>query len=96
MSGTRRELKKTVDTNPRVVDKSNKDDSETSALNFEIPALHKYIASQRQEGKDEVCFTIRINQSTGKIISLKTGKNSEKNSFKVIYCHPSSIYLPRT
>jgi len=63
-----------------------------------LPALHKYIASHRQEGKDEVCFTIRIDQSTGKIISLKTGKNSEleKNSFKVIYCHPSSVYLPRT
>ena len=95
------ELKKsTVDTNPRAVNKSNKADLETSVLNFEmpLPALHKYIASQRQEGKDEVCFTIRINQSTGKIISLKTGKNSEleKNSFKVIYCHPSSVYLPRT
>lgn len=98
------ELKKptnlsTLDTNPRAVNKSNKTDLETSVLNFEmpLPALHKYIASQRQEGKDEVWFTIRINQTTGKIISLKTGRNSEleKNSFKVIYCHPSSVYLPR-
>ena len=89
----------TVDTNPRAVNKSNKADLETSVLNFEmpLPALREYIASQRQEGKDEVWFTIRINQSTGKIISLKTGRNSEleKNSFKVIYCHPSSSYLPR-
>ena len=61
------ELKKsTVATNPRAVNKSNKADLETSVLNFEmpLPALHKYIASQRQEGKDEVCFTIRINQCT--------------------------------
>ena len=92
------ELKKsTVDTNPRAVNKSNKADLETSVLNFEmpLPALHN--TSQRQEGKVEVCFTIRINQSTGKIISLKTGKNPEleKNSFKVIYCHPSFVYLPR-
>lgn len=60
--------KSTVDTNPRAVNKSNKADLETSVLNFEmpLPALHKYIASQRQEGKDEVCFTIRINQTPEK------------------------------
>jgi len=53
----------TVDTNPRAVNKSNKADLETSVLNFEmpLPALHKHIALRRQEGKDGVWFTIRIN-----------------------------------
>ena len=88
------ELKKptnfsTVDTIARAVNKSNKADLKTSVVNFEIPLppLHRYIALQRKKGKDEAWFTITINVSTGKMISIKTGRNSEieKNLFKVIY-----------
>lgn len=98
------ELKKptsssTVDTNPIAINKSNKADSKR-VMNFEIPlpALRRYITSQRKEGKDKVWFTITTTLSTGEIISVKTGRNSEleKNSFKVIYSHPCSGYLAHT
>jgi hypothetical protein len=78
-----------VDTIARAVNKSNKADLKTSVVNFEIPLppLHRYIASQRKKGKDEAWFTITINAITGKLISIKTGRNPEieKNLFKVIY-----------
>ena len=50
--------------------------------------LHRYVASQRKKGKNEVWLTIKTNASTGEIVYVKTGRNSEllaRNSFEVKY-----------
>jgi len=39
--------------------------------------LHQYVASQREKGKNEVWLTIRTNPTTGEIVYVKTGRNSE-------------------
>ncbi|MFY9869760.1 MAG: hypothetical protein WAK17_08590 [Candidatus Nitrosopolaris sp.] len=50
-------------------------------LNFEVSVpsrdMQRYITALRKKGKNEVWLTITINSSTGKVISVKTGRNSE-------------------
>ena len=48
--------------------------------------IQRYIAALRKNGKNAVWFTITINAGKGKMISFKTGRNSEleKNSFNDI------------
>jgi hypothetical protein len=59
-------------------------------LNFEVSLpyrdIQRYIAALRKNGKNEIWFTITINADKGKMISFKTGRNSEleKNSFNDI------------
>ncbi|MFZ0511646.1 MAG: hypothetical protein WAM14_08575, partial [Candidatus Nitrosopolaris sp.] len=67
---------------------SNKADLEAgNILNLEVSLpyrdLQRYITALRKKGKNEVWFSITINVSTGKMISVKTGRNSqlETNSF---------------
>lgn len=50
--------------------------------------IHRYVASQRNKGKNEVWLTIKTNPTTGEIVYVKTGRNSELlggNSFEVKY-----------
>ena len=84
----------TVDAVPIAANKANKADLNTcNVLSLEIPLpsrqCRKYISSQLNEGKNEFCFSVIINVDTGKIISAKTGRNSEwewdRNGFRVIY-----------
>ena len=61
---------------------SNKADLEAGKiLNFEVSLpsrdMQRYITALRKKGKNEVWLTITINSSTGKVISVKTGRNSE-------------------
>jgi hypothetical protein len=57
-------------------------------LNFEVSLpyrdMERYIAALRKNGKNEVWFTITINAGKGKMISFKTGRNSEfeKNLYR--------------
>jgi hypothetical protein len=72
----------TVDGVPIVANKANKADLKTSnILNLEIPLpsrqCHEYISSQLNKGKNEFYLSVIINVDTGKIISAKTGRNSE-------------------
>jgi hypothetical protein len=48
--------------------------------------MERHIAALRKNGKNEVWFTITINAGKGKMISFKTGRNSEfeKNLFNDI------------
>jgi len=63
----------------------------TNVLNQEIafPCREslEYISSQINKGKNEFCISIQVNLDTGKIISVKIGRNSERetNSFRNIY-----------
>jgi hypothetical protein len=52
----------------------------------------RQINDHSKDGHDITAFR-QCNNLDGIIISLKTGRNSEleKNSFKVIYCHPGSV-----
>ncbi|MGC1928089.1 MAG: hypothetical protein WA667_03890, partial [Candidatus Nitrosopolaris sp.] len=61
---------------------SNKADLEVEKiLNFEVSFpygdIQRYITALRKKGKNEVWLTITINASTGKMISVKTGRNTE-------------------
>ena len=61
---------------------SNKADLEVGKiLNFEVSFpygdIQQYIIALRKKGKNEVWLTITINASTGKMISVKTGRNTE-------------------
>ncbi len=50
-------------------------------LNVEVSLpsrdMQRYITVLRKNGKNEVWLTITINSSTGKVISVKTGRSSE-------------------
>jgi hypothetical protein len=71
--------------------KSDKANLKTNVLNQEIalPCREslRYISSQLNKGKNEFCISIKVNLDTGKIISVKIGRNSEQetNSFRNIY-----------
>ena len=71
--------------------KPNKANLKTNVLNqeIELPCREscRYISSQLNKGKNEFCISIEVNLDTGKIISVKIGRNSEQetNSFRNIY-----------
>ena len=83
----------TLDTIPTAANNSDKADLKTASkfLNeFSLPSreLHRYVASQRKKGKNEDWLTIKTNPTTGEIVYVKTGRNSEllgRNSFEVEY-----------
>lgn len=83
----------TVDTIHTAANNSDKADLKTTSevlneLSLPSRELHRYVASQRKKGKNEVWLTIKTNASTGKIVYVKTGRNSElpgRNSFEVKY-----------
>jgi hypothetical protein len=81
----------TVDTIPLAPNEPNKANLKTNVLNQEIalPCREslRYISSQLNKGKNEFCISIKVNLDTGKIISVKIGRNSkqETNSFRNIY-----------
>jgi len=81
----------TVDTIPLAPNEPNKANLKTNVLNQEIalPCREslRYISSQLNKGKNEFCISIKVNLDTGKIISVKIGRNSERdtNSFRNIY-----------
>lgn len=81
----------TVDTIPLAANEPNKANLKTNVLNQEIalPCREscRYISSQLNKGKNEFYISIKVNLDTGKIISVKIGRNSERetNSFRNIY-----------
>jgi hypothetical protein len=83
----------TVDTIPTTANNSDKADLKTASkflneLSLPSRELHRYVASQRKKGKNEVWLTIKTNLTTGKIVHVKTGRNLEllgRNSFEVEY-----------
>jgi hypothetical protein len=81
----------TVDTIPLAPNEPNKANLKTNVLNQEIalPCREslEYISSQLNKGKNEFCISIEVDLDTGKIISVKIGRNSERetNSFRNIY-----------
>lgn len=80
-----------VDTIPTAANKPNKANLKTNVLNQEIALpcreSRRYISSQLNKGKNEFCISIKVNLDTGKIISVKVGRNSEgeTNSFQINY-----------
>jgi hypothetical protein len=87
-------LKEATNLSTVAANKANKADLKTChVLNLEIPLpsrqCRKYISSQLNKGKNEFCFSVTINVDTGKIISAKTGRNSEwkwdRNGFEITY-----------
>jgi hypothetical protein len=81
----------TVDTIPLAPNEPNKANLKTNILNQEIELpcreSRRYISSQLNKGKNEFWISIKVNLDTGKIISAKIGRNSERetNSFRNIY-----------
>src|SRR5215831_8757796 len=71
----------TVDKIPLAPNEPNKANLKTNVLNqeIEIPCREslRYISSQLNKGKNEFCISIKVNLDTGKIISVKIGRNSE-------------------
>ena len=62
--------------------------SNVKELSLPSRQLHRYVASQRRKGKNEVWLTIKTNPTTGEIVYVNTGRNSEllgRNSFEVEY-----------
>ncbi len=84
----------TVDTITTAANNSGKADLKTTSKflsEFSLPSreLHRYVASQRKKGKNEVWLTVKINASTGEILYFKTGRRDSellgRNSFEVKY-----------
>ena len=75
---------------------SNKADLEAGKiLNFEVSLpyrdMQRYITALRKKGKNEVWLTITINASTGKMISVKTGRNTELETNSIHDIHKSRL-----
>jgi len=81
----------TVYTPPTAANKPNKANLKTNVLNQEIALpcrqSRRYISSELNNGKNEFYISIEVNLDTGKIISARLGRNSERetNSFRNIY-----------
>ncbi|MGB8937149.1 MAG: hypothetical protein WCC17_18835, partial [Candidatus Nitrosopolaris sp.] len=62
-----------------ISNKADLEDGKILNLEVSLPSrdMQRYITALRKKGKNEVWLTITINSSTGKVISVKTGRNSE-------------------